>query len=215
MENKKEVFDNGVLIYYPDDIFDNKVNEAFMANLMISKFRPEKVRYGNPNLHEPDFYMDDMCFEFTLASNRKNTNNFVQMIKNGEYESKDVEGDTIEYIKERALEKSRKRYSEDDVNLCIMSVLPMGILDIELSTKSGRIDISRWEELIEYLKKTYLDNRVFSNIFLIMPRLDASWDIIDIKCRSSKVVYLTEDQIKENKIPYVKFLKKEEADETE
>ena len=105
----------------------------------------------NPDRFEPDCFFNGTPFEFTIASDSKKRHNFIQQFFWGRYSSEDVEQDVFSYITERICDKASKKYSVDNVHLCILCLLDLSI-----------------------------DAGVFSNVFIIFSDPCAKWWVYDV-----------------------------------
>ncbi len=80
-------------------------------------------RQGNLDVFEPDYFVDNIPFEFTLASDSKKKTNFIQKMMKGTYESVNIESDVFAYIEERIADKATRKYSVGgSLSLCIVFV---------------------------------------------------------------------------------------------
>ena len=81
---------------FPQNFFHKSVNEPFVQQIMSIVLERRNWTRGNPDLLEPDYFCDGVPFEFTIASDKKRKNNFIQKYRVGQYTSEDVETDILD-----------------------------------------------------------------------------------------------------------------------
>ena len=116
MVDSEQYFD--VIEFLPHNFFSKEKNEPFIKEIMSAVLKDTVWIPGNPDIFETDYFCDGIPFEFTLASDSKRKNNFIQRVQRGTYSSEDVEKDAIAYIRERIADKAAKKFSVSNVHLC-------------------------------------------------------------------------------------------------
>lgn len=189
--------------YFPKDFFRNSVNEPFIQEIMSTVLERDNWRAGIPETFEPDYFCDNVPFEFTLASNSKKKNNFIQKLQRGIYSTDDVETDVISFISERIADKSTRHYSVPNVHLCVLCILDLfdWVSDEYGSVTHDLVDWRR-KEFFEQIRAKYIKAKVFSNIFLIFPDISARWWVWDVLSGAKRFVQLSDEQIQSGKYPY-------------
>lgn len=188
--------------YLPKDFFNKKVNEPFIQKIMSSVLDQTEWTPGDPVKLEPDYFCKGVPFEFTIASNSKKKNNFIQKFMNGSYSSDDVEEETFSYIAERIADKAQKTYSVSNVHLCVLCILAMydWVSDIYGSYTHNAVDFRLF---FRKIKEEYIMTKKFSNIFIIFPDCCATWWTYDVLTDCRKAYELTDTDISGGLIPYV------------
>lgn len=101
--------------FFPKDFFVSKKRESEKGYEKFTKFVMEQLlptgewTRGDANKKEPDYFYNNIPFEFTLASDKKNNKNFIFRLKTGSYTSDNVEKDAFNYIEHQIKTKSKKR----------------------------------------------------------------------------------------------------------
>ena len=195
-----------ILSFFPKDFFNKNVNEEFIKFIM-QKFLPQREWIkGDANKKEPDYICDGKPYEFTLASDKcsnKNKNNFIKKMKIGDYTSENVEKDAFYYIEEQIKDKKTKKYSLENVNLCILCILDRfdWVSDEYGSLTHFLTDYQR-ECFFKYIKETYIDTKRFNNIFLIFPDIVANWCVWDVKWKTKAKLQVEPFMMEAMKYPY-------------
>ncbi len=180
-------------------LFDSrsKFSEYFASAILKEAFDFNSVRHGN-DLDEPDLLFDETeWFEISLICDSKKRNNLVQRIKNRNFKSDDVEEELLNMIQERIEDKSHKKYIDIHPNLCLICPVPMidwvaDFSDIEL------IFTSEKQKCFNQLYRKYVESGTFKNIFIIVPSIDATWTLIDL--RNKRISF--EDDLNNANYPY-------------
>ena len=204
MDDSVPVFN--IVSFFPKDFRNKNVNEPFIQKIMSSVLPTGEWQQGDPGKFEPDYFLNGTPFEFTIASDSKKKNNFIQQLFLGKYSSDDVEQDVFSYITERIHDKSSKKYSVENVHLCILCLLDLSnwVLDYYGSVTHALVDYSR-QQFFEKTRSEFIDTKVFSNIFILFPDPCAKWWIYDVRTESRAFYELTDDEIKSGKVPFVMY----------
>ncbi|MBO4384268.1 MAG: hypothetical protein J5854_02450 [Clostridia bacterium] len=192
------------IAYFPHGFFNKEINEPFIQRLLSYFLEGKEWNQGDPNKKEPDYFCDSIPIEFTIASDKKKLDSFIQRLKEGTYNSDDVERDAIIYIKHRLEEKAKKAYCVPNVHLCILFPLELTnwLSDYSGSYLSSILD-SRRAELFEEIRIDYINTNRFKNIFIMFPCPCAKWWLYDV-LNNQKVYYeLSEDEIIGGKYPFL------------
>lgn len=189
---------------FPLDFFHKSVNEPFIQQIMSIVLERTNWTPGDPNLLEPDYFCDGVPFEFTIASDKKHKNNFIQKYRVGQYTSEDVETDVFGYIDIALRSKAEKNYSVTHVHLCVLCLLDgtSWVLDEYGSVTYHLVD-GRREEFFSEIKSRYIESKIFQNIFLIFPDMSAKWWVWDVLTNKKSYVQLSPNQIMSKKVPFV------------
>ena len=110
------------------------------------------------------------------------------------------------YITERIDDKASKKYSVENIHLCILCLLDLSkwVSDHYVSVSHALVDYSR-QQFFAKTRSKFIDTKVFSNIFIIFPDLCAKWWIYDVLTEKRAFYELTDDEIKSGQIPYVMY----------
>ena len=100
-----------IVSFFPKGFTSKHINEPFIQKIMASVLPDGEWIQGDPNKSEPDYLFNGTPFEFTIASDSRKKNNFIQQYFRGIYSSEDVEQDVFSYIRERICDKASKKYS--------------------------------------------------------------------------------------------------------
>lgn len=202
MDNDAPHFD--IVTFLPEHFFSKDVNEPFIKKIMAAVLKDSTWEKGNPDCFEPDYFYGSTPFEFTLASDSKKKNNFIQKYQCGTFNSDDVETDLFGYIEERIADKASKYYSVSHVHLCVLCMLEMfnWVSDEYGSLTHIIIDYPR-QQFFAKIKETYINTGLFSNIFFIVPDMCAKWWVFDVLSDSKAPVQLTDAEIKSRQYPFV------------
>ena len=192
--------------FFPKDFRNKKVNEPFIQKIMASVLPTGEWKKGDPGKFEPDYFLNGTPFEFTIASDSRKKNNFIQKYFRGMYSSEDVEQDVFSYLTERICDKASKQYSVENVHLCILCLLDLSnwVLDYYGSVTQALVDYSRQQFFVK-ARSEFIDTKVFSNIFILFPDPCAKWWIYDVLTESREFYALTDDEIKSGKVPFVMY----------
>ena len=190
--------------HFPDNFFNKHVNEPFIQKIMASVTNYQNWIPGNPNYYEPDYFADGKAFEFTIASDSRKKNNFIQRTLSATYATDDVQSDVFSYIAERIDDKAGKRYSVDNVHLCVLCLL-------EMYNWVAGIYGQHFDKLLDYrrkvffdeLKATYIQSGIFKNIFIIFPDPFAKWWVYDMLSNGYDFYQLTKEEIMCGNVPFV------------
>lgn len=192
-------------LYLPNDFFDKNVNETFIKLLIENALSLEPGDWikGNPNKFEPDYFHRNIPFEFTIASDRKN-NNVIRKLRNYDYTSDNLEEDVIKYISESIQAKAKKKYSVNNVCLCVLCILDMfNWISDKYGCKSHSISEHIHLNFFKDINNRYIDTEKFANIFIIFPDPSAIWWVCDIKSGEKIGLQLTDKMIFEKKYPFL------------
>ena len=163
-----------------NNFFNHKFNENFASTILKHVFGYSLCNHGN-DLNEPDLLFDGKeWFEIALICDSKKRNNLVQRIINGQFKSEDVEIDLLCMMQERIKDKSTKKYVNIHPNLCLICPVPM----IEWIAPISNIDMlfySTKQKFFDNLYSEYVERGLFNDIYIIVPNIDASWTLIDLK----------------------------------
>ena len=189
---------------FPQNFFHKSVNEPFVQQIMSIVLERKNWTRGNPDLLEPDYFCDGVPFEFTIASDKKRKNNFIQKYRVGQYTSEDVETDIFGYIEAALRSKAEKNYSVSNVHLCVLCLIDgtSWVLDEYGSITYYLLD-GRREEFFAKIKTQYISSRIFQNIFLIFPDMSAKWWVWDVLANKRSSVQLSPSQIIRKKAPFI------------
>ena len=190
--------------YFPQNFFHKSFNEPFIRHIMGAVLERKNWTSGNPDLFEPDFFCDGIPFEFTIASDKKRKNNFIQKYRTGQYTSEDVEKEVFGYVKSAVESKAQKHYSVSNVHLCVLCLIDCTswVLDEYGSVTYHLLD-GRREEFFSEIKSRYINSSIFQNIFLIFPDMTAKWWVWDVLTNNRSCVQLSPNQIISKKVPFI------------
>lgn len=193
-----------IYCYFPQNFFHKSVNEPFIQKIMSIVLERKNWTHGNPDLLEPDYFCDGDPFEFTIASDKKKKNNFVQKYQVGRYSSEDVETDIFGYINVALKSKAQKKYSASGVHLCVLCPVDRTswILD-KCGSVTYCIFDSKRKEFFSEIKQNYIENGLFKNIFIIFPDMYARWWIWDVLTNAKSSIQLSPSQIMNKKLPFI------------
>ena len=192
-----------VIEYLPADFLSKTVNEPFIQMLMSRVFPDTRWVPGNPDKFEPDYFCSGTPFEFTLASDCKRKNNFIQKIRQKTYSTADADTDVIAFIRQRISDKASKKYKVPNVHLCVLCLLDMTgwVLDKYGSVTQPISDWSR-QEFFDEIGTTYIASGIFSNIFILFPDMFARWWIWDLRTDKRISIQLEDSDLKSGAYPY-------------
>lgn len=192
-----------VSAFFPENFFSKSVNEPFMQNIMSIVLQRTNWVPGNPDMFEPDYLCDGIPFEFTIASNRKRKNNYIQRFRSGTYESEDVEQDVFHYIQESINQKMGKQYSCPNVHLCVLCLMNLTdwVLDEYGSITQHLLDYPR-EIFFEKIKHDCIESGKFNNVFIIFPDVEATWWVWDVLTNIKSCIRLTPEDMMSGKYPF-------------
>lgn len=189
--------------HFPDDFFNKDVNEVFIKELVGRALNIQKWVKGNPNRFEPDYYGDNIPFEFTIASDSKRKNNYIQKMINHTYVSDDIENDIINYVIERIEDKSKKNYCVNNVHLCVLCLMDIFVwLADEYGSELSFIYENRKNKLFRKIKAEFIDKKTFGNVFIILPDVFSRWWIFDVMTGNKSFVYIPYEAMKTGKYPF-------------
>lgn len=192
-----------VVEYLPPNFWNKTKNEPFIQKLMSLIFPETTWVPGNPDNFEPDYFCNGVPFEFTIASDSKKKNNFIQRIQRRTYFAESVNEDFFCYIRERIADKSTKKYSVHNVHLCVLCLLDLTdwVLDKYGSVTHGLADWPR-QAFFEEIRTTYITTGIFSNIFILFPDMFAKWWIWDISTNRKSSIQFDDSVLKSGEYPY-------------
>jgi hypothetical protein len=193
-----------IVNFYPENFFDKTVNESFIQKIMQKALQREDWGDGNSDRFEQDRLCGNVPFEFTIASDKRKKNTFVQKMQLGKYASEDVESDMFEYISTALEKKADKKYSHPNTHLSILCIeeLTSWIFE-EYDAFAAFAVYDRREEYFEEIKAKYLESGIFKNIFIIFPDIFAKWWVWDVKTNNKVSIRLSENDILSKEVPFV------------
>lgn len=189
--------------YLPPDFLNKTKNEPFIQKLMSVIFSGTTWIPGNPDNHDPDYFCNGTPFEFTIASDSKKKNNFIQRIQRHTYSTENVNKDFFCYIRERIADKATKKYSVPNVHLCVLCLLDLTdwVLDKYGSVTHGLADWPR-QEFFEEIRTAYITTGTFSNIFIVFPDMFAKWWIWDVSTDRKSSIQFDDSVLESGEYPY-------------
>lgn len=188
----------------PNNFFSKEKNEPFTKEIIEKTQGIEKWERGNPDLREPDYFGDGKGYEFTIASDKKRKNNFIQKLMNGTYSTDVMEVEMIQYIESRIVDKANKNYSTPEVNLCVLCLLEqfLWVSDVYGSTTYALFDYRR-QIFFDRIKKEYIDTKIFENIYILFPDMTAKWWVFNVATGERIAYQLTYKQMKSGDYPFI------------
>ena len=197
-----------VVSYTPPNFYNKKVNEEFIK-LIMGQVVDQVVGQcewvsGNPTIYEPDYFCNEIPFEFTLASDRKKKGNYIQRVIRHQYSTEDAEGDISKYVIESVEQKLLKHYSVPNVHLCVLCCMDLTnwVLDEYGSVTHCLLDYRR-QSLFDSIKDKCIKSNKFNNVFIIFPDLTAKWWVWDVSTNKKASIQLSYDDILSGKYPYM------------
>lgn len=195
-----------VLSFIPQNFFNKEVNEEFIKLTMKSVLPIGEWVKGVAEKNEPDYIYNKVPFEFTLASDKckkNNKDNFINKLRTITYTSNNTEDDAINYIKNQIEVKANKKYSLENVHLCILSLIEKfdWVSDEYGSYTHDLIDYKR-ESFFNEIKKNYIDTNIFKNIFIIFPDMTSFWWVWDVASDKKISLRVTPQMMESEKYPY-------------
>lgn len=204
MVDSEQYFD--VIEFLPHNFFSKEKNEPFIKEIMSAVLKDTVWIPGNPDNFETDYFCDGIPFEFTLASDSKRKNNFIQRVQRGTYSSEDVEKEAIAYIRDRIADKAAKKYSVSNVHLCVLCLLDMfNWVSDEYGSITHTLTDWRRKQFFDEIKSDYIDTGIFNNIFIIFPDVCAKWWVWDLQSNHKASIQLSDSEINSGKYPYVRI----------
>lgn len=193
-----------IYYYFPEKFFHKSVNEPFVRQIMSTVLQRENWVRGDADLLQPDYFCDGIPFEFTIASDKKKKNNFIQKYRAGQYTSEDVQTDIFSFIEAALRSKAQKNYSVPNVHLCILCLIDgtPWVLDEYGSVTYYLFDGKR-EEFFSEIKCRYINSKIFNNIFLIFPDMSAKWWVWDVLTNNRSSVQLSPQHLISKKVPFI------------
>ncbi len=193
-----------MVFYSPKNFRDTKVNESFIQKIMENVLGESEWIPGDPNLFQPDYFCKGIPFEFTIASDKKKKNNFIEKLYQARYSSDDVESDVIEQISTAIEKKAKKHYATANVHLCVLCLLD---LTIWVEDQYGLITYDlvsyRRTEFFKAINDNYISSGKFANVFLIFPDMDARWWVWDMLSGHRAEIILSDEDILSERYPYI------------
>ena len=192
-----------VRAYLPPDFRRKSVNESFVQKVMELALGCSNWIPGNADRFEPDYFCDGVPFEFTIASNRKKKDNYIQRFFSGAYTTNNVEQDAFQYIQESIQQKLKKTYSVSNVHLCVLCLTDLTdwVLDEYGSVTHCLLDGDR-QGFFEWIKLQCIDSKKFNNVFVIFPDMFATWWIWDVLTDHKANIRLSEADILSGQYPF-------------
>lgn len=194
--------------FFPKDFFKKEVNEKFQLFLLDGCFGPfknQEIHWGNANNKEPDLIISGKPFELTLASTEEETSTYIRDIKSHTLTSDNIENLSIECINQACIKKSNKDYSTVDNTVSILLTIPVFVWCMPLySNISDLLPPTRFPELINRIKNTYIDTGKFKNVLIHMPGFAYDW--FSFSCKENRLLKkrcLYDKEICSNMLPYV------------
>ena len=169
-----------------EHFFEKRVNEEFANNVLQDVFSFQTVRHGKDGLEADLIFDEEHAFEITLVCDKKKHNNLIQRLLTayqgvGLFHSDDIQGEILSMIETCVAKKAQKQYTGNDVNLCLIVPFPM------LSWVDGSMDVIEMlfvtpkSKVFYNLRNKYLQTKKFKNIYILLPDVDKSWWILDLK----------------------------------
>ena len=169
-----------------EHFFEKRVNENFAATILQNVFGFQTVRHGHDGTEADLIFDKKNAFEITLVCDRKKHNNLIQRFLgpfqgHQAFKSSDIEGEVLSMIECCIAKKANKRYSNNDVNLCLISPFPMVDWIYENMDKLNILFVTPKTVIFRDLQDKYLRTNKFKNIYILLPDTDKSWWIIDLE----------------------------------
>ena len=206
MNNKLTLPVHEIFAFLPSNFFHKSINEKFIKLVIQNTLGFGEWVKGNPDNKEPDYIFNNIPFEFTLASDKcKNNhkNNFINKLRKFNYNSDDTEDDLIKYIEQQIEDKSKKRYSLQNIHLCILCLIEQVNWISDKYGSCTHILTSRKRILFfNKIKSKYINTKIFSNIFIIFPDMSAKWWVWDILSDNKISLQVTPAMIESKKFPF-------------
>ena len=191
------------VLFYPENFFDKATNEDFIQKIMQRALQRDDWRVGNADLFEQDRFCGKTPFEFTIASDKKKKNTFVQKMRLAKYTSNDVDNDMFEYITTALEKKAEKEYANSNTHLCILCIEELTSWVFDEYFESWTFFVcDRRKEYFDTIKADYIENGIFKNIFIIFPDIFAKWWVWDVRTDNKVAICLSENDILSQKIPF-------------
>ncbi len=199
-----EDFSVDLIFYSPKDFRRKEINEPFIQNIMARVLREEDWVKGDPHLLEPDYFCKGTPFEFTIASDKKKKNNFIEKLYSSQYTSDNVEDDVIGYLSVAIEKKAKKHYSMDNVHLCVLCLLDLTIwVEDQYGSITYDLISYRRTEFFKTINDQYISSGKFANVFLIFPDMDAKWWVWDVLSGHRASIPFSDEDILSGKYPYI------------
>ena len=169
-----------------DHFFEKQVNEEFAANVIQDILSFRTLRHGKDGSEADLIFDEEHAFEVTLICDKKKHNNLIQRLLTayqglGSFHSDDIQGEILSMIETCVAKKAQKQYTGEDMNLCLIVPFPM------VSWVDGSMDVIEMlfvtpkSKVFYNLRNKYLQTKKFKNIYILLPDVDKSWWIIDLK----------------------------------
>lgn len=189
---------------FPAKFLSKYYNEPFILKVMQEVSGTSNWRQGDPRKFEPDYFCEDIPFEFTIASDQHNKDTFIRRFRAGEYTSENLESDIFRFIHTAVQKKASKQYAVSNVNVCVLCLLDLSswVFDEYGSQAHYLVDRPRANFFSE-LKTTYISSGKFANIYIIFPSFDARWWVWDVALDEKGCIQLSERDIVSGEYPFV------------
>lgn len=166
--------------------FEKNVNEQFASNVLQKVFSFRTVRHGQDGTEADLIFDEKYAFEITLICDKKKHRNLIQRLLRAyqrieTFHSDDIEGEILSMIEDCVAKKANKQYTNNNINLCLIVPFPM------VSWIDGSMDVVEMlfvtpkSKVFRELQYKYLQTQKFKNIYILLPDVDKSWWIIDLK----------------------------------
>lgn len=194
------------VIYFPENFFDKSVNEPFIQMVMEFVLERTNWRHGNADSSEPDYFCDEVPFEFTIASDRKKKGNFIQrlQVQSMAYTSDDIEKDICQYIQTSIEKKLEKNYAVKNVHLCVLCTMNLTcwVPEEHRSNFYCIVGGSERKNLFQWIKDNCIKTGKFSNVFVIFPSMNAKWWVWDVATNHKGHIQLSEEVLATKLFPF-------------
>lgn len=191
--------------FFPPDFFKKDVNEKIQTDFLLRALKAEHYSKGDPLKDEPDICIDGKYIELTLASDKNKSIDYINKIRLGTFSANKLEDISISCIEDACFKKSQKKYFCNHKRLNVLLTIPIYFWTWKAySNIPELVPNSKLDYLMSKIKNDYIDNRIFDDVYIMMPGFRYDWLVYS--CKDNLLlnhIFLNDLEIKSHKYPYI------------
>jgi hypothetical protein len=169
-------------MHLPDDFLQKEVNERCVCELLCRAIPTQQVRRGDPKLREPDYLLDGVGVEVTLATEGKHPPNFLGEYCDGAYGITEAQNAMTMPILAALERKSRKEYRSRPVRVAVLCMLELfGWTGDVFGDTVQDLPYREREAFFSIVRMRYIETGIFSDVLLLVPTLERAWAVFSLE----------------------------------
>lgn len=180
-------------MHLPQRFLQKEVNEHAVCEILSRALGTHTARRGDPQLREPDLFLDGVGVEVTIATEGKHRPTFLGEYCDGLYLREEAQNAMTLPILSALERKSKKEYASRPVAVAVLCMLELFDWSGDIYGRSlDGLPVRERDAFFSILNSLYLERGIFSDIYLLTPTLFRSWAVFDIRDSASYLVPVKE-----------------------